>query len=253
MTDIDSAALVELRGVTKHFTRQRTLAARVGGWLRAGSSKEIVRAVDGVDLVILPGEIMGLFGEPGCGKSTLGRLAVGLLPLTAGERYWRGIPLSGLRRESALRQQSRMQMIGSDARASLDPRMRIVDIVGKAPVARRIIGKAAMIEYVGLQLNRAGIDPTRMRQYPHEFSDAQLLRIEIARALALKPEFLVLDEPALPPDVYQSWLSRLLMDLRAALGLTVLRMSRDPDVLRGTSDRVAIMHLGRIVGIRRAA
>jgi peptide/nickel transport system ATP-binding protein len=242
------ASLIELRGVSKRFVRPLDIAARIGNALGAGLREEVVHAVDHVDLAIRPGEVVGLVGESGCGKSTLGRLAVGLLPLSAGERYWRGLPLSTLRGEAARRQQLRMQMIFQDPYASLNPRMRIVDIVGEAPVAHGLIGTKQQVEYVGLQLNRVGLDPTLMRRFPHQFSGGQRARIGIARALAVKPAFLVCDESVAALDVsIRAQVLNLFMDLRSSLDLTYLFVSHDLGIVEHISDRVATMYLGRIV------
>ncbi len=247
-SDAAGASLLELRGVSKHFVRTLDVAARIGNALGAGVREEVVRAVDQVDLAIRPGEVVGLVGESGCGKSTLGRVAVGLLRPSAGERYWRGLPLSALRGEGARRQQLRMQMIFQDPYASLNPRMRVVDIVGEAPVAHGLIGTRQKVEYVGLQLNRVGLDPTLMRRFPHQFSGGQRARIGIARALAVKPEFLVCDESVAALDVsIQAQVLNLFMDLRSALNLTYLFISHDLGVVEHISDRVVIMYLGRVV------
>src|SRR5262249_42102999 len=194
------------------------------------------------------GEVVGLVGESGCGKSTLGRLAVGLLQPSAGERLWRGKNVAELSSEDAREQQLKSQMIFQDPYASLNPRMRIVDIVGEAPIAHGLIGKRQQVEYVGLQLNRVGFDPTLMRRFPHQFSGGQRARIGIARALAVKPEFLVCDESVAALDVsIQAQVLNLFMDLRAALDLPYLFIGHALGVVRHISDRVLIMYLGRIV------
>lgn len=240
--------LLELKAVSKRFIRPLDLAARIANLAGAAVREEVVQAVDGVDLAIGDGEVVGLVGESGCGKSTLGRLAVGLLPLSSGERYWRGEPCPREESRAARQQQLKMQMIFQDPYASLNPRLRVVDIVGEAPVVHGLISARQQIEYVGLQLNRVGLDPTLMRRFPHQFSGGQRARIGIARALAVKPEFLVCDESVAALDVsIQAQVLNLFMDLRAALGLTYLFISHDLGVVRHISDRVVIMYLGRVV------
>jgi peptide/nickel transport system ATP-binding protein len=243
-----SDALVELRGVSRRFVKTLDTAARIGNMLGANVKEEIVHAVDNVDLAVAPGEVVGLVGESGCGKSTLGRLAVGLLPMSSGERFWRGASLERMAPAAARRQQLRMQMIFQDPYASLNPRMRVVDIVGEAPVAHRMINPKQKVEYVGLLLNRVGLDPTLMRRYPHQFSGGQRARIGIARALAVRPEFLVCDESVAALDVsIQAQVLNLFTELRAALDLTYLFISHDLGVVRFISDRVVVMYLGRVV------
>ncbi|HEV8552046.1 MAG TPA: ABC transporter ATP-binding protein [Casimicrobiaceae bacterium] len=240
--------LLELKAVSKQFVRTLDLAARIANVFGAGLHEEVVHAVDRVDLAIGEGEVVGLVGESGCGKSTLGRVAVGLLPPSAGARFWRGQPLAGLTGPAARERQLKMQMIFQDPYAALNPRLSVIDIVGEAPAVHGLIGARQQIEYVGLQLNRVGLDPTLMRRFPHQFSGGQRARIGIARALAVKPEFLVCDESVAALDVsIQAQVLNLFMDLRAALNLTYLFISHDLGVVRHISDRVVIMYLGRVV------
>ncbi len=240
--------LVELRGVSKRFVKHLDTAAKIGNVFGAGMREEIVHAVDRVDLGIMPGEVVGLVGESGCGKSTLGRLAVGLLSLTEGERIWRGTNIGGLAPAAARVQQLKMQMIFQDPYASLNPRLRVVDIVGEAPVAHGLVDRGQQQDYVREQLTRVGLDPTLMRRFPHQFSGGQRARIGIARALAVKPEFLVCDESVAALDVsIQAQVINLFLDLREALALTYLFISHDLGVVKHISDRVVIMYLGRVV------
>ena len=246
--EIDAGALMQLRGVSKRFVKGLDVAAKIGNMLGAGMKEEVVHAVDRVNLAVAPGEVVGLVGESGCGKSTLGRVAVGLLSLSDGERYWRGHSLAKLDAVAARKQQLKMQMIFQDPYASLNPRMRVVDIVGEAPVAHGVIRPKQQTEYVGLMLNRVGLDPTLMRRYPHQFSGGQRARIGIARSLAVKPEFLVCDESVAALDVsIQAQVLNLFMELKGALHLTYLFISHDLGVVKYIADRVVVMYLGRVV------
>ncbi|HUH95384.1 MAG TPA: ABC transporter ATP-binding protein [Casimicrobiaceae bacterium] len=241
-------ALLELKGATKRFVKRVDLAAHIARLAGVRIGERSVRAVDRVDLAIGEGEVLGLVGESGCGKSTLGRLALGLLPLTSGERYWRETLCANGDGAAARERQLKMQMIFQDPFGSLNPRLTVLEIVGEAPVAHGLIAPRQQIEYVALQLNRVGLDPTLMRRFPHQFSGGQRARIGIARALAVKPEFLVCDESTAALDVsIQAQILNLFMDLRHALNLTYLFISHNLRVVRHVSDRVMIMYLGRIV------
>ncbi len=234
--------------MAKRFVKPLDAAARIANALGAGLREEVVHAVDGVDLAIAQGEVVGLVGESGCGKSTLGRLAAGLHAPSAGERRWRGRRVADLPPEESRRVQLAIQMIFQDPYASLNPRMRVEDIVGEAPVVHGLVPKHARRGYVAECLQRVGFDPALMRRFPHQFSGGQRARIGIARALAVEPEFLVCDEAVAALDVsIQAQVLNLFISLRESLGLTYLFISHDLGVVRHLSDRVAIMYLGRLV------
>jgi peptide/nickel transport system ATP-binding protein len=207
-----------------------------------------VRAVDSVSLEVRSGEVLGLVGESGCGKSTLGRIAAGLLAPTGGQVIYRGADLNRLSKSAARKLKLGIQMIFQDPMASLNPRLRVDQIVGEAPRVHGIVSKAALGDYVDAQLARAGLDPSHKKFFPHAFSGGQRQRIGIARALAVQPEFLVCDESVAALDVsIQAQILNLFMDLREQLSLTYIFISHDLAVVEQITDRVAVMYLGRIV------
>jgi len=201
-----------------------------------------------VSLAVREREVVGLVGESGCGKSTLGRMVARILEPSAGERYWRGRPYRDLEARGDRAERLAVQMIFQDPYASLNPRMRIADIVGEAPVVHGLVSRREREGYVAGILERVGLDAAAMRRFPHQFSGGQRSRIGIARALAVRPRFLVCDEAVAALDVsIQAQVLNLFIRLREELGLTYLFISHDLAVIRHLSDRVMVMYLGRIV------
>ena len=240
-------ALIELKGIVKRFTKPLDVAAKVANVLGARMEEEVVHAVDHVDLAIRPGEVVGLVGESGCGKSTLGRIAAGILPPSAGRVVYRGKDVTGDKIRGG-KAQLGAQMIFQDPFASLNPRKRVEEIIGEAPLVHGMISRRELGSYVEATMSRVGLDPTLKRRYPHQFSGGQRQRIGIARALAVKPEFLICDEAVAALDVsIQAQVLNLFMDLRRDLNLTYLFISHDLGVVEHLSDRVVIMYLGRVV------
>jgi peptide/nickel transport system ATP-binding protein len=241
-------ALLELRGIAKRFVRRPDLAGRIAKRLGARVDESTVHALDGVNLSVREGEVVGLVGESGCGKSTLGRIVARILQPTEGTRYWKGQPYEAYHGGESRAERLAVQMIFQDPFASLNPRMRIVDIVGEAPVVHGLVAAGSREEYVAEMLRRVGMDAGLVRRFPHQFSGGQRSRIGIARALAVNPRFLVCDEAVAALDVsIQAQVLNLFIRLRGELGLTYLFISHDLGVVRHVADRVVVMYLGRIV------
>jgi peptide/nickel transport system ATP-binding protein len=241
------APVIELEHVSKRFSRKQDIFALLA--TRAGLTRRPaeVRAVEDVSLRIMPGEVVGLVGESGCGKSTLGRLIAGILPMSEGRVLYRGDDISSLSAKDRKRATLSVQMIFQDPYASLNPRMRVADIIGEAPHVHGMIDGDYQ-DYVAGQLRQAGLDPAYKERYPHQFSGGQRQRIGIARALAVKPDFIVCDEAVASLDVsVQAQILNLFMDLRDRFDLTYLFVSHNLAVVQHISDRVAIMYLGRLV------
>jgi peptide/nickel transport system ATP-binding protein len=248
----NATSLLELKAVSKRFSKRLDFAAKLAQRLGAHVQEHTVHAVDRVSLAIRPGEVVGLVGESGCGKSTLGRMAAGLHTLTEGERLFNGENTQALQaRLSAADYRRHMlgiQMIFQDPYASLNPRLRVKDIIGEAPVAHGLIKAAEQENRVAELMVQVGLDPQFMRRFPHQFSGGQRARIGIARALAVNPSFLICDEAVAALDVsIQAQVLNLFMQLRHDLNLTYLFISHDLGVVRHISDRVVIMYLGRVV------
>ncbi len=242
------ALLVE--DVTKRFVKRLDLAGKIAQRLGSSIREETVHAVDGVSLSVAEGEVLGLVGESGCGKSTFGRMVAGILPPTEGSLSFDGKPIwqdgKVASRETALA----VQMIFQDPFASLDPRMRVQDIIGEAPRVHGLVPKSEIEDYVAEVMQRVGLDADFRRRYPHQFSGGQRQRLGIARALAVNPRFLVCDEAIAALDVsIQAQVLNLFMDLREDLDLTYLFISHDLSVVEHIADRVVIMYLGRVVEV----
>jgi oligopeptide transport system ATP-binding protein len=232
--------LLEVRGLVKHFPVKSGIVF----------SREVdrVRAVDGVDLDVAPGETLGLVGESGSGKSTLCRAILQLVEPSSGSVRFEGRELVGLSQRQLRPLRREMQMIFQDPHASLNPRKRVGQIVGGPVALNGLASGAELKRRVGELLDRVGLSPEHYDRFPHEFSGGQRQRIGIARAIALKPKLIVADEPVSALDVsIQAQIVNLLDDLQDELGLSYLFVAHDIGVVRHISDRIAVMHDGRIV------
>ena len=235
-------ALLAATGLTKHFT------VETGGFFRRG--KTALRAVDGVDLTIEAGETLGLVGELGCGKSTLGRLLIHLVPATAGRVVFDGMEITTLGPRALRAARQGMQIVFQDPFGALNPRMSVEETIMEPLLIHSGRRGAVARDAVSTMLDLVGLPASARYRFPHEFSGGQRQQIGIARALVLRPKLVVCDEPVSALDVsVQAQIVNLLSDLQTELGLTYLFIAHDLGVVKHISTRVAVMYLGKVVEV----
>jgi oligopeptide transport system ATP-binding protein len=239
----EAEPLLRVCGLVKHFPLTRGILFK----RQIGS----VRAVDGVDFALHPGETLGLVGESGCGKSTVARTLLRLEEPTAGSATYKGRNIFMLNRRELRALRREIQIVFQDPYASLNPRMTVGDIIEEGwDIHAGLVPKAQRAERLADLLTRVGLSPGDRNRYPHQFSGGQRQRIGIARALALNPDLIICDEPVSALDVsVQAQVINLLEEIQDSLGITYLFIAHDLSVVRHISDRVAVMYLGRIVEI----
>jgi len=243
-------AMLQLSNVTRVFEKKLDSIEKFARVLGANVTEARVNAVQDASFDVVRGEVVGLVGESGCGKSTLGRMVAGLLPVTSGNIRFDGVDVTDAHSDAAKRARLRVQMIFQDPMSSLNPRMRVNDIIGEAAVFHGLTSRRDMSAYVADMMTKVGLDPSYAQRYPHQFSGGQRQRIGIARALAVQPEFLICDESIAALDVsIQAQVINLFQDLRRDLDLTYLFISHDLGVIEHIADRVVVMYLGRVVEI----
>ncbi len=244
-TEAATGPILVVENAVKEFPLGSTLA---------GKASTVVHAVSDVSFSLSRKETFGLVGESGCGKTTLGRLIVGLDTLTSGEIHIEGVEFSRLRGRKLKEMRREVQMMFQDPYASLDPRMRVGNIVREPLAIHRLGSKQEQVAQVKELLHDVGLGEDAMDRLPHEFSGGQRQRIGLARALALRPKLIVADEPVSALDVsIRSHVLNLMNDLQQKYGLTYIVVSHDLSVVRYISDRIGVMYLGKLVEIARSS
>lgn len=235
----EQRVLLEVKGLKKHF--------EVSDGFR---KKKLLKAVDGIDFTVFEGETLGIVGESGCGKSTTGNLLVQLVDKTEGTVIFNGQNMDALSKEEIRRSRADIQMIFQDPFSSLNPRMRVVDIIGEPLVTHTDMSKTEIREEVFKLMDAVGLDRSYGKRFPHEFSGGQRQRIGIARAIALRPKLIICDEPVSALDVsIQAQILNLLIGLQKEYQLTFIFIAHGLPAVKYISDRIAVMYLGKIVEI----
>lgn len=234
-----SDAFLEVKNLCKYFVVDKNFFGKPNAWLKA---------VDNVSFKLQKGKTLGIVGESGCGKTTMGRTILRLYDVTSGEVWFKGEKISDLSNREFDKRRPNMQMIFQDPYASLSPRLTVGEIIGEAARQHGIVDKSGFYDYVIDVMKMCGLQPHYFERYPHEFSGGQRQRICIARALALKPELVICDEPVSALDVsIQAQIINMLIELRKTLGLTYVFISHDLSVVKHISDEVGVMYLGSMV------
>lgn len=236
---VQNAPLLEVKHLKKYFVTEKSMF---------GKPIEFLRAVDDVSFTVEKGKTLGIVGESGCGKTTMGRTLLRLYDVTDGEIWFKGREVSKIKDKEFEKLRPQMQMIFQDPYASLSPRMTVGEIIGEAALEHGVTDKAHYREYVLSVMKSCGLQPHYFDRYPHEFSGGQRQRICIARALALKPEVVVCDEPVSALDVsIQAQVINMLKDLQRELGLAYIFITHDLSVVKHISDDIGVMYLGSMV------
>ena len=239
VTNNEHPPLLTVEGLKKHFEISEGFG-----------KKKLLKAVDGIDFTVVEGETLGIVGESGCGKSTTGNVLINLLEKTEGKIIFNGKDMDSLTKEEIRKSRADIQMIFQDPFSSLNPRMRVVDIIGEPLTTHTKLKKHEIREEVFKLMDAVGLDRSYGKRYPHEFSGGQRQRIGIARAIALRPKLIICDEPVSALDVsIQAQILNLLIELQKEYKLTFIFIAHGLPAVKYISDRIAVMYLGKIVEI----